>query len=98
MVNNSPKGNLRSGRQASTNWNREQAPQPLQPAPVLSRPHYRKGMILSLSLSLSWSLSLQMEVVSLPASMAMGIAKDASGGGVIISRALAVMDVTVMGG
>lgn len=40
----------------------------------------------------------QMEVVSLPRSMAMGIAKDVSDGGVIVSRALAVMDVTVMGG
>eukprot|EP00903_Cladosiphon_okamuranus_P018323 g16857.t1 len=43
-------------------------------------------------------VNAQMEVVSLPTSMAMGIAKDVSDGGVIVSRALAVMDVTVMGG
>ncbi|CAM9511666.1 unnamed protein product [Scytosiphon promiscuus] len=40
----------------------------------------------------------QMEVVSLPTSMAMGIAKDVADGGVIVSRALAVMDITVAGG
>ncbi|CAN0213418.1 unnamed protein product [Ectocarpus sp. 6 AP-2014] len=40
----------------------------------------------------------QMEVVSLPTSMAMGIAKDVADGGVIVSRASAVMDVKVMGG
>lgn len=39
-----------------------------------------------------------MEIVSLPTSLAVGIAKDVADGGVIASRAMAAMDVNVMGG
>lgn len=40
----------------------------------------------------------QMEIIALPTSLAVGIAKDVADGGVIASRAMAAMDVNVMGG
>eukprot|EP00904_Undaria_pinnatifida_P002477 jgi/Undpi1/1222/HiC_scaffold_108.g14136.m1 len=40
----------------------------------------------------------EMEIISLPTSLAVGIAKDVADGGVIASRAMAAMDVNVMGG
>lgn len=41
---------------------------------------------------------LQMEVVSMPMIMGMGIAMDIMDGGELISRSLAIMDVSVLGG
>lgn len=40
----------------------------------------------------------QIEVVSMPMSMGLGIAKEVMEGGLLVTRSLAIMDVTVLGG